>query len=310
MTDDVDAFWMKGHWPWCSLALAPVPMNPLCPCQLVSSRLKLLSARWLLTHPLASLPRYQDLPHDAFLDPHEAAWVYLISHRWRSLDHPDVTGLQVALALSSAWCVDRVDTGIWYDYCCLPQGNRTKSEQQDFESGLQELPGLIGSAILVFVVEEGLEYVSRAWCVAESSGHYSFNPSGQAVSTALQLANHPFLGKRLLLADAELSSVKLGHRAGLMKLNEWLIANPTAIVTGSDEHRKTFEEHRSVMGRAAGVWHEVQKLWRQGPISDDTLLNIAVGRGLQCSNSEDVLTCMRTIEALSRLSDNAYRMPE
>ena len=290
---------MRDHWRWCRLASGGFPPSP-CPCSLVSEEVRLLSAEWLLVNQLDHLLPYQELPSAAFLDPHEVEWAYLVSHRWHSQVHPDISGRQLLLALSKIWCIPGRRTGIWYDFCCLPQDERTPEEQETFQRGLTQLPGLIGSTLPVFVLEEGLDYASRGWCVAETSGHYYLHSAGQAASLSRLLASYPWLGK----GPARLQDVRVGYRPGIHKLNEWLCDHPSSLTHGSVEHIAAIDESNRMASRAARVCFAIDSLRDKGALDDD-LLAIAKRYSVTCTQHRDILTCMRVIETLGRFRQPA-----
>lgn len=60
--------------------------------------------------------------------------------------------------------------GIWYDFACLPQVPRTSAQEQEVQSALLTLPGLLLSeeVSLIAIRDEEDDYESRGWCFAEA----------------------------------------------------------------------------------------------------------------------------------------------
>ena len=90
--------------------------------------------------------------------------ILAVSHRWEQPDAPDASGAQLrairehlqspaGLEVSFAWyalstavnrCCSRTPRSeqvgfVWYDYWCMPQGERTPTEKVDFKRMLQNV---------------------------------------------------------------------------------------------------------------------------------------------------------------------------
>lgn len=65
-------------------------------------------------------------------------------------------------------CFQKETLGIWYDYTCMPQKERTEAEYVLFKRKLDTLDDLLllGN-VYTLVLDEG-DYSQRAWCVAEA----------------------------------------------------------------------------------------------------------------------------------------------
>ncbi len=63
------------------------------------------------------------------------------------------------------WLLSR--TGLWVDYCCIPQLPRNEAEQVRFDSTLAQLGKLLGFATVISLRYGGDDYAERAWCVSE-----------------------------------------------------------------------------------------------------------------------------------------------
>jgi hypothetical protein len=102
-----------------------------------------------------------------------------ISHTWAFREHPDQWPAQIgdngvivypqlyflqALALANPDCV------FFYDYCSLPQPDRSAEEEAIFMTGLRDTARLYSSCQVVqFATDDA--YFERAWCLLETFCH-------------------------------------------------------------------------------------------------------------------------------------------
>lgn len=57
--------------------------------------------------------------------------------------------------------------GVWYDYVCMPQKPRTKTEQYRFKASLRNPPNLFSAAPVISLRENANGgCMSRGWCLA------------------------------------------------------------------------------------------------------------------------------------------------
>ena len=265
-----------------------------------------IRADWLLAANLQQLPRMQDLPVEAFLSPAEMDYGYFISHRWLHPKHPDVTGRQLAVALASVWCESdpqtkgqdnepRKQTGVWYDYLCMPQHPRTESENVRFKALLEQHSCLTMITVPILVVDRDVDYASRAWCVAELLGTHRSGFSGKSVSLAMHVLKYPqVLSDRISAWDRGLD-IEDGYRPGLYKLQSWLETNAISPQVSSDETKEDWQKHKDCMGAANNVFFDFCIARQNGHrLTDDKLLlTIARRNGLECTDENDLLPCMR-----------------
>jgi hypothetical protein len=138
----------------------------------------LLADKLRNAEPLPYLPSLQDLRLTRpdwlelklvrFVDACRGAYVseYLaVSHRWDHPDQPDPSGVQLREVLSM---LDREPSikYIFYDYCSMPQGEKTKQEKYEFNLLLPNINLLyIGCRILILMDRS---YLSRFWTQFEA----------------------------------------------------------------------------------------------------------------------------------------------
>ena len=83
-----------------------------------------------------------------------------MSHRWETFDQPDLSGAQFEAIKAHVEANEEIKL-IWYDYSCLPQGQRTDAENTLFRWGLENANFLyLGCSVLLLV---DLSYISRFW---------------------------------------------------------------------------------------------------------------------------------------------------
>lgn len=302
------------HWPWCRQKT--LNRRGKCPCNDVTDEMPFIRADWLIECDLRQLPRMQDLPLEAFLSPGQMDYCYFISHRWLQRQHPDVTGRQLAVALPSVWCDSaprqfmgdqehRKQTGVWYDYLCMPQHPRTEVEHHQFQALLKQHSGLTLITIPILVVDRDVDYASRAWCVAEILGTHISGFSGKSVSLAMYALKYPevlYHGKSAWHSDLDIDD---GFRPGLHKLQSWLEQNGISVQASSDQTKQDWQKHKDCMHAANQVYFDfcIAKQKGLSLTDDDLLLTIARRNGLQCTYEDDLLTCMRIMAHILRSFD-------
>ncbi len=65
-----------------------------------------------------------------------------------------------------AMLVDRMH--VWYDYSCLPQAPRVRSDEELFVAGLQHLTAFQVLGRTLVLLDDTEDYLSRGWCTLES----------------------------------------------------------------------------------------------------------------------------------------------
>ena len=98
----------------------------------------------------------------------ESVWV--LSHRWEEPGNPDPEGLQLEVIQKEL--IKRKEEGkamtyVWFDYGCLPQGERTQKEEViQFRWGLEHANVLYLLFPVLILLDNN--YYSRFWCLFES----------------------------------------------------------------------------------------------------------------------------------------------
>mmetsp|Transcript_12494 Transcript_12494/g.40731 ORF Transcript_12494/g.40731 Transcript_12494/m.40731 type:complete len:149 (-) Transcript_12494:569-1015(-) len=66
--------------------------------------------------------------------------ILAVSHRWEQPDAPDASGAQLRAIREHLQSPAGLEVGfVWYDYWCMPQGERTPTEKVDFKRMLQNV---------------------------------------------------------------------------------------------------------------------------------------------------------------------------
>jgi len=91
--------------------------------------------------------------------------VLVVSHRWETPTQPDVKGTQLK-AIREHLLQNPSINLVWYDFWCLPQGERTDAETTEFSAALPQINLLfLGCRVLLLV---DLSYISRFWTQFEA----------------------------------------------------------------------------------------------------------------------------------------------
>lgn len=128
---------------------------------------------------LTKMPRYQDVVSGGLRALPTTAYksFYFISHRWDLKGDPDPTAWQFD-ALRQFAVELRANNGLpscfWYDFCSLPQGDRTPEEQAVFVKGLAGLNALsIGCETIALIsgsddpITDFAKQLKRGWILCE-----------------------------------------------------------------------------------------------------------------------------------------------
>jgi hypothetical protein len=83
-----------------------------------------------------------------------------ISHRWDDPNQPDTDGSQLAEIRDYLDSHPSVDY-LWLDWCCMPQGERSEEDQQEFDRMLPHINLLYLSMGVLLLVD--IAYLSRFW---------------------------------------------------------------------------------------------------------------------------------------------------
>ena len=91
--------------------------------------------------------------------------VCAVSHRWEDPSKPDTKGVQLAEMQKFLGEHPKIEL-LWYDYFCMPQGERTDAEKAEFDMMLPNINLLyLGATVLVLM---DLSYLSRFWTQFEA----------------------------------------------------------------------------------------------------------------------------------------------
>ena len=101
---------------------------------------------------------------DACRGEHEEAYV-AVSHRWTQKDRPDPDGTQLAAIVEYLAEHPAVEY-VFYDYSCMPQGDRTPSEAAETQAMLPNVPMLFLGCSSLLILDG--TYASRFWPVLEA----------------------------------------------------------------------------------------------------------------------------------------------
>ena len=84
----------------------------------------------------------------------------VVSHRWEQPSEPDREGVQLG-AVREHLAKNAGIEFVWYDYWCMPQGERSGGEKLEFDTMLRNVNLLyLGCSVLALV---DLSYMSRFW---------------------------------------------------------------------------------------------------------------------------------------------------
>jgi hypothetical protein len=174
---------------------------------------RLLRVQTLLDGDFHKLPRFQDLPATAFHTPPPPVGlaegsatpaitttqanydptvtvtydslerVFFLSHRWQEAADPDSSGQTLRFLRNRLRRLNPSEwprTGIFIDYCCLPQQNRdgirTADEDIVFRTGLKQLEDILLWPGTTIVVAFAGDYLMRSWCIYEAASALSIYP--------------------------------------------------------------------------------------------------------------------------------------
>ena len=102
--------------------------------------------------------------HEAFRALHSDTCL-AVSHRWMEVGQPDAEGQQAA-AVRDYLSEHPEIQWVWYDFWCMPQGERTKLEKIEFSHMLRNVNLLyLGMRVLILL---DLSYMSRFWTQFEA----------------------------------------------------------------------------------------------------------------------------------------------
>uniref|UniRef100_A0A6T8Z4W3 Heterokaryon incompatibility domain-containing protein n=1 Tax=Haptolina ericina TaxID=156174 RepID=A0A6T8Z4W3_9EUKA len=135
---------------------------------------RFLRVETLLDRSISSLPPHQnddDLYALLYLTIAESCQhlfrekVLVVSHRWDRPEEPDPSGTQLK-ALKRFLRAHTQYEYVWVDYSCMPQGERTKEEQEAFNLMLGNINLLfLGASVLILL---DMSYCSRFWTQFEA----------------------------------------------------------------------------------------------------------------------------------------------
>ena len=138
-----------------------------------------VSADWLLQQTASvPVPQFQDIRRcdgaivqrtlkvgPAYRSELASGELLVISHRWEKPSEPDTEGKQLECIQAHLRANPRL-RHVWYDYWCMPQGNRSPSQKLHFGWMLQNVNLLyLGLSVLVLL---DISYLSRFWTQMEA----------------------------------------------------------------------------------------------------------------------------------------------
>lgn len=147
----------------------------------------------------------------------------------------------------------------------------------------------------ILVIDADMDYISRAWCVAEAAGVYcsGFNPI--AVSLDLQVFRYQkvFFDERSFWS---LSREEHGFSAGVAKLLKWTLTadiNPITDITTTEKRAKQQISCGVALGKKMiSLLFPIKNMQNH---SQKNLLLLAKENDLHCTFIEDVPLCMDLI---------------
>ena len=83
-----------------------------------------------------------------------------VSHRWEEKDHPDPKATKKR-KLIEILLQNRDIKGIWLDFCCLPQGNKSNAEDAFFRTSLTKVNILYLCGRVIAMLDQ--KYAGRFW---------------------------------------------------------------------------------------------------------------------------------------------------
>lgn len=253
----------------------------------------------------------QEMPPEAFITADEIHYAYMLSHRWLEYDHPDRSGGQLALALPRIWHSPAhrrpagpeppPESGVWYDFHCLPQAPRTPSEQRQFERHIDQAVWLTLTGVPVLIFDPGMEYSTRAWCATEVLGAHRSGFSKLSTSKALLTLEFEDVLRGSRSAWDQSLKLDNGKRPGLKKLSSWFSQTKTPVssseATGDWEIQKRCIKAVNDVGYTlAFVKAKYPEAYERG--DPELLKTVADHHSLECTHEEDVLICMRYMQML------------
>ena len=83
-----------------------------------------------------------------------------VSHRWEEKDHPDPKATKKR-KLIEILLQNRDIKGIWLDFCCLPQGDKSNAEDAFFRTSLTKVNILYLCGRVIAMLDQ--KYAGRFW---------------------------------------------------------------------------------------------------------------------------------------------------
>ena len=137
-----------------------------------------VSADWILEQTSDSLPKFQDLrlidgalvqktlqAGKAYRSEYAQGELLAVSHRWEKPSEPDTAGKQLE-RIKAHLRANRHIKFVWYDYWCMPQGDRSPADLVHFVWMLKNVNLLyLGCSVLILL---DISYLSRFWTQMEA----------------------------------------------------------------------------------------------------------------------------------------------
>jgi len=182
----------------------------------------------------------------------------VVSHRWLAPHAPDdATGSQLR-AVREYLLANPAIEWVWYDFWCMPQGERTPAEKVEFVHMLQNINVLYLSLSVLLLLD--LSYISRfwtqfeAWCSMQTLSSSGLRPASKGVERRCTVA--PILGANSSLVESLLAM--WGERSP-QQAHDLLSKDDVTVTNLSDKEGqlpkilKLNETVRAVLSRAGGV---------------------------------------------------------
>lgn len=223
----------------------------------------ILRASWIKTQRGQLLPKRGDLLppeaaitvaelraiHKASRCRHGALPVIVVSHFWRTKEHPDPDGVTLDLiitALEQQWCYYTRngvnDLGLIVDWCALYQAPRSLEQEVFFKAGLKGINQWYAhQGTTVYLVTagvdrvKGLGYKDKGWTTFEFALAMMIKPANHRSNTVIDWAQVIDLGQRADIQPSGMTRIEKQTRFARPPLSE-----PLAFFEGHTNGNKTY----------------------------------------------------------------------
>lgn len=104
----------------------------------------------------------------SYLDFQSGREIYVVSYRWREINHPDPNGESLDYIISylrNNRIYGQSNKFIFIDYCCLPQYPKSDYDSKNFKLWLKSMNNLYKNGTMIQLLS--VDYYTRAWCAFE-----------------------------------------------------------------------------------------------------------------------------------------------